>query len=100
MIPSDVVTLIYGKHILHFGGEFLFYRDNSTAWGNTNGGTLTYTGVYTASTQGDSTTGLAYADFLLGQTQNWTRRRYAGVWRQDAASADVCAGRLQGDVRT
>ena len=31
--PSDVVTMIRGKHILHFGGEFLIYRDDSTAWG-------------------------------------------------------------------
>lgn len=69
--PSDVVTLIRGKHILHFGGEFLFFRDNSTAWGNINGGTMGFTGQYTASTQGDSSTGLAYADFLLGQMQNW-----------------------------
>ncbi len=50
--PSDVVTLIKGKHILHFGGEFLFFRDNSTAWGNTNGGTMTHTGAYTQETQG------------------------------------------------
>ncbi len=29
--PSDVVTLIKGKHILHFGGELLLdFRDNST----------------------------------------------------------------------
>jgi Carboxypeptidase regulatory-like domain len=69
--PSDVVTLIVGKHILHFGGEFLIYQNNSTAWGNVNGGTMGYTGIYTASTQGDSSTGAAYADFLLGQTQNW-----------------------------
>ena len=70
--PSDVVTLIKGKHILHFGGEFLFFRDNSTAWGNTNGGTMGYTGAYTQYTQGYSSTGLSYADFLLGQTQNWS----------------------------
>ncbi len=70
--PSDVVTMVRGKHILHFGGEFLFFRDNSTAWGNLNAGTMGYTGVYTASTQGDTTTGLSYADFLLGQTQNWS----------------------------
>ncbi len=69
--PSDVVTLIVGKHILHFGGEFLIYQNNSTAWGNVNAGTMGYTGVYTASTQGNSSTGAAYADFLLGQTQNW-----------------------------
>ncbi len=69
--PSDVVTLIRGKHILHFGGEYLFFRDNSTAWGNTNGGTMGYTGAYTQATQGLSSTGLSFADFLLGQTQNW-----------------------------
>lgn len=69
--PSDVVTMIRGKHILHFGGEFLFFRDNSTAWGNINPGTLSYTGVYTASRLGDTGSGDAYADFLLGQTQSW-----------------------------
>jgi len=82
--PSDVVTLIRGKHILHFGGEFLFFRDNSTAWGNINGGTMGFTGVYSASTPGDSTTGLAYADFLLGQMQNWSAQvtpEYGGRMR-------------------
>ncbi len=70
--PSDVVTMIRGKHVLHFGGEFLFYRDDSTAWGNTNGATLGYTGAYTRSTQGDTASGLSYADFLLGQTNSWS----------------------------
>jgi Carboxypeptidase regulatory-like domain len=70
--PSDVVTLVVGKHILHFGGEFLIYQNNSTAWGNLNAGTMGYTGIYTASTQGSSSTGAAYADFLLGQTQSWS----------------------------
>jgi hypothetical protein len=82
--PSDVVTLVVGKHILHFGGELLFYRDNSTAWGNIDAGTMTYTGAYTQSTQGDSTSGLAYADFLLGQTQKWSARvtpEYGGRMR-------------------
>jgi hypothetical protein len=69
--PSDVVTLIRGKHILHFGGEYLFFRDNSTAWGNTNGGTMVHTGAYTQETQGLSSTGLSFADFLLGQTHDW-----------------------------
>lgn len=70
--PSDVVMLVLGKHILHFGGEFLFYRDNSTSWGNIDAGTMGYTGAYTQSTQGDSGSGLAYADFLLGQTHSWS----------------------------
>ncbi len=69
--PSDVVTLVVGKHILHFGGEFLIYQNNSTAWGNLNAGEMSYTGVYTQSTQGDSSSGNPYADFLLGQSQSW-----------------------------
>jgi hypothetical protein len=74
--PSDVVTLIAGKHILHFGGELLIYQNNSTAWGNLNAGTLGYSGSYTsegvATGLNNSATGLGYADFLLGQTQNWS----------------------------
>ena len=73
--PSDVVTLVVGKHILHFGGEFLIYQNNSTAWGNTTAGELHYTGVYSsegvAAGLNSSTTGFDYADFLLGQTQHW-----------------------------
>jgi len=34
------VTLIRGKHVLHFGGEYLIFEDNSTAWGNVNGATV------------------------------------------------------------
>jgi hypothetical protein len=69
--PSDVVTLVKGKHILHFGGEYLIFKENSTAWGNTVGGAMTYTGIYTSSTNVTNGTGLSYADFLLGQTQSW-----------------------------
>jgi hypothetical protein len=70
--PSDVVTLIAGKHILHFGGEFLIYQNNSTAWGNTDAGSFTFNGSYSAAGPGNTASGLAYADFLLGQTQKWT----------------------------
>lgn len=69
---SDVVTLIRGRHILHFGGQLLVYRTDTTTWGNFNAGTLGFTGQYTQSTVGDSTTGLGYADFLLGQAQSWS----------------------------
>lgn len=76
--PSDVVNLIVGKHILHFGGEFLIYQNNSTAWGNVNAGSMSYTGQYTsegfASNLNSSSTGWGYADFLLGQTQQWNAR--------------------------
>src|SRR6185437_7481422 len=78
--PSDVVTMIRGRHILHFGGEMLAYQDNSTAWGNTNAGTMAFSGQYTEQWKvdpvtgiaaPDSTTGLEYADFLLGLANSW-----------------------------
>ena len=83
---SDVVTMIRGKHILHFGGELLAYRDNSTAWGNATAGNMQYSGQYTkqyttdpavcgASANGAACTvpgtGFEYADFLLGYINNW-----------------------------
>jgi Carboxypeptidase regulatory-like domain len=69
--PSDVVTLIVGKHILHMGGEFLIYQNNSTAWGNLNAGQVNFTGQYTSQHVGSTSTGTPYADFLLGQAQHW-----------------------------
>jgi hypothetical protein len=79
--PSDVITMIRGKHVLHFGGEFLIYRDDSTQWGNANAGTLNYSGQYTQDWTVDPKTGVAspnpvtgleYADFLLGLSQSWS----------------------------
>jgi len=85
--PSDVVTMILGKHVLHFGGELLIYRDDSTAWGNATAGSLQFSGQYTeqwttdpkvcgssvaaGTACPDSSTGLEYADFLLGLAQSW-----------------------------
>ncbi len=77
---SDVVTMIRGKHVLHFGGELLAYRYNATAWGNTNAGTFSYSGAYTGDWVVDPATGVAspevgtglpYADFLLGVANAW-----------------------------
>jgi hypothetical protein len=69
--PSDVVTMIVGKHVLHFGGEFLIYQNNSTAWGNLDAGQLNFTGQYTSQYVGSTTSGAPYADFLLGQAEHW-----------------------------
>jgi hypothetical protein len=70
--PSDVVTLIRGKHILHFGGELLDFRDNSTPWGNINAASMTFSGAFTRSGYNVTTTGLGYADFLLGAVASWS----------------------------
>ena len=81
--PSDVVSWVHGRHILHFGGEFLIMRADSTAWGNLNTGQLNFNGNYTSINGQNSATlsngatyasGLGYADFLLGQTQGWNAK--------------------------
>lgn len=69
--PGDTVTLIHGKHILHFGGEVMTYQDNDTPWGNVNSGNFTFSGVYTKSAPLAGDSGLGYADFLLGKVQSW-----------------------------
>jgi hypothetical protein len=63
--PSDVVTMIRGRHIIHFGGEVLMNQDNSTPWGNLTSASFTFNGQFTQSNVG-------YADFLLGQVQAWS----------------------------
>lgn len=83
--PSDVVTLIEGRHVLHFGGEFLISRADSTAWGNENPGSSDFQGYYTdqklnseaAPGQADAQTydPTDYADFLLGYSADF----YANV---------------------
>jgi hypothetical protein len=71
--PSDVVTLIRGRHVLHFGGEFLISRADSTAWGNENSGNFNFNGLYTADNVGRSgVDGEGLADFLLGYSQTWS----------------------------
>ena len=46
--PSDVITLIKGKHILHFGVEVLMGQGNTTPWGNLTAGNFNFNGNYTA----------------------------------------------------
>lgn len=84
--PTDVVMLVKGRHVLHFGGEFLINRADSTAWGNLNPATVNYNGNYT-SEGGNATSGydgMSYADFLLGQTNSWSAAvspEYGGRWK-------------------
>src|SRR5690242_12694802 len=92
---SDQVTLVRGRHILHFGGEVLINRADSTAWGNINAATLGFTGVYTAGSNVGSlaaNSGSPYADFLLGHAKSWSasvspeyggRMKNPGIFVQD-----------------
>jgi hypothetical protein len=69
--PSDVVTMIKGKHVLKFGAEVLALQSNKTSWGNIQSASLTFNPIFTAQQPGGSG-GLGYADFLLGDVQSWS----------------------------
>jgi Carboxypeptidase regulatory-like domain len=78
--PSDVVTLIRGKHILHFGGELIMLQCNCSQWGNVDAGQFTFSGQYTQAyyipsdsnvSQGASNSGANWADFVLGDVGSW-----------------------------
>src|SRR5580693_8694866 len=77
--PSDMVTLVKGKHVLHFGIEVLMAEGNTTAWGSNSAGNYGFSGQYTAGVNAGGTlnTGTAgsgfadFADFLLGNVQGW-----------------------------
>jgi hypothetical protein len=79
--PSDVFTLVKGRHVMHFGGEFLINRADSTAWGNENPGSVDFQGYYTdyalnsqappKTPNAQQTDPTDYADFLLGYSADW-----------------------------
>ncbi|HTC49954.1 MAG TPA: carboxypeptidase-like regulatory domain-containing protein [Candidatus Aquilonibacter sp.] len=75
--PSDMVTLVKGKHVLHFGIEVLMAEGNTTAWGSNSAGNYGFSGQYTAGvnaggTLNTGTAGSGFADFLLGNVQSWS----------------------------
>ena len=70
--PSDMLTLIRGKHILKIGGELMAFESNRALWGNVQSGDFAFTGYYTQQQPYNSKTGMGYADFLLGQVQSWS----------------------------
>jgi len=80
--PSDVITLIKGRHILHFGVEVLMGDGNTTPWGNVDAGQFTFNGSYTQQNcPSGSTTcvpgGASFADFLLGDVNHWSATNQA-----------------------
>ena len=74
---SDTVTLIRGAHSIHVGGQIVPERVDANPYSGTSSANLNFTGGYTASSNGtSSTTGSAYADFLLGYAQRWSANVY------------------------
>jgi Carboxypeptidase regulatory-like domain len=69
--PSDVATLIRGKHILHFGGELIMLECNCSQWGNVDAGDFNFSGQYTQASLAATGSGAGWADFLLGDAGSW-----------------------------
>jgi hypothetical protein len=68
LVESDVFTLIKGKHTIKIGGEFDKSYQNYTNWGDVSSGNFQFNGV---------STGVPYADFLLGDVYGWFVYDYA-----------------------
>jgi hypothetical protein len=71
-IPSDIVTLIRGRHIIKFGGELQALQDNTNPWGNYHSASFTFGSVFTQSAPFNGKSGLGYADFLTGSVDAWS----------------------------
>jgi hypothetical protein len=75
---SDVVTLIRGKHTVKLGGELDRLFQHDTTWGDASSGNFEFNGVGTKSgtasdprAGGNTSPGVPFADFLLGDTYGW-----------------------------
>jgi hypothetical protein len=79
IVASDVFTLIKGRHTITMGGEYDQDYQNYTNWGDVSSGNFVFDGV---------STGVPYADFLLGEVYGWYVYDYAetGARSKDAAA--------------
>ena len=95
---SDQVTLVRGRHILHFGGEVLINRADSTAWGNINAAKLELHGCLHGGQQrwiARISSGVAVCRLSVGLCQILVGVGFAGIWRPAEESGDIRPGRLQ-----
>src|SRR5579872_5383823 len=70
-VTSDMATLVKGKHTIKFGGEFDKWQQNG-AWNYADAGTFSFSGIFTRNPVDTSSSGLGYADFLIGLPQTWS----------------------------
>jgi len=69
-VVSGKVTWVKGKHILKFGGEFDRWYDN-IGWPMSQEGAFDFSGTFSRNPANPNSTGLGWADFLLGLPDSW-----------------------------
>ena len=69
-VAADSITVIRGKHIMKFGGEYNRMWDNN-AWADTEPGYFNFSGLFSQDPKNPGETGIGYADFLQGLPNNW-----------------------------
>ncbi|HXX22247.1 MAG TPA: TonB-dependent receptor [Terriglobia bacterium] len=88
--PSDVLTIVKGKHILNMGGEFDRLYNNFNGWSANTTANFTFSGSMTANPADPTSTGLGYADFLYGLPETWSVTEYPTMgWRSWQGSAFI-----------
>ncbi len=70
-VTSDTVTWVKGKHIIKLGGELDKWQDNQ-AWDNKRSGSFDFNGIFTRNPADPNSSGLGYADFLIGEPDTWS----------------------------
>jgi Carboxypeptidase regulatory-like domain len=68
---ADTFTWILGKHTIKAGGEYDNWTDNG-GWQSIQSGTFNFNGIGTRDPASSSSTGMGYADFMLGYAQSWS----------------------------
>lgn len=71
-VPSDVLTIVKGKHVIKVGGEYDKFYNSSASWGDLQEGNFSFSGIFTRNPANPESTGLGYADFLYGLPQTWS----------------------------
>lgn len=68
---SDTFSWILGKHTIKVGGEYDYWTDND-GWDSINAGNFNFNGIGTRDPSLSASSGIGYADFLLGYTSSWS----------------------------
>ena len=68
---TDTIDWIKGKHAIKMGGEFDKWQVNQDPFDFVDAGNFSFNGIFTRNPADATSTGLGYADLLLGLPNSW-----------------------------